>query len=556
MVSPVDVLDLINGRRVEGPRTEYEKGWDPERVLHTMCAFANDIENWGGGYIIIGVDYIDGIPRIEGIDSGSVDAMSRELLSMGNLMEPRYVPVAEALQVDGRTVYLIWVPAGDRRPYSCPVHYSRNNPQVERGYYIRRLSSTIRANRDDERTLFDVSRAQPFDECINYDATFDDIRPSIVREYLQRIGSSLYRTSLDVTPEELALSMRLAGGPREDLRPLNVAMMFFNKSPHTFLPGAYIEVVRKPDPTGEGMIVNRFDGPLDGQILRAMDFLRNVVIAEMIRKTDSATSERHYNYPPRAVRELLVNAVYHKSYEINEPVVVTVYDDRIEFLNYPGPSPSISDDDLRNNRLHVGIYRNRRTGEYLRELDMAEARFTGIPNVIRQLESNGSPPLRIDTDPGRTYFLATLPVHPWFLETSDGGEGLSLDERIVMTLELRGCLSMRELSEALGYSGVSRRVSSEVSRMMSEGLVEYLHPDKPRSPKQRICLPGRGDGRPPARSPRITWTDPSRDVPSWGSGGPCHRERHRTAMGRFSPVMAPPPIEMGVIHPFTTYPML
>lgn len=488
MAIPVNVFDLIHGRRIEGPRLEYKRGWNPEKVLHTMCAFANDIENWGGGYIILGVDCTDGSPDIVGLDRGSVDLISRELLSMGNLMEPRYLPSGDAVEVDGRTVFVIWVPAGDRRPYSCPVHYSRKNPAVERGYYIRRLSSTIRANRDDERALFDVSRAQPFDECINYDAALDDIRPALVRDYLYRIGSPLHRRSLDMIPEDVIDSMRLASGPSEDRRPLNVGLMFFNDRPDLFIPGAYVEVVRKPDPAGEGMMVNRFDGPLDGQILRATEFINSVVISEMIRKTDGAASEKHYNYPPRAVRELLVNAVYHKSYEISEPVVVTIHPDRIEFLNYPGPSRAISDEDIRSNRLRVGIYRNRRTGEYLRELNLAEARFTGIPEVVAQLESNGSPPLLIETDPDRTYFMATLFIHPWFSGCPEDGPEMPLGDRIVRILERRGCISMRDLSEALGYSSISRSVSSEVSRLMSEGRVEYLYPETPRSPKQRICL--------------------------------------------------------------------
>ena len=37
-------------------------GWNPEDVLHTICAFANDIHNWGGGYIVVGVEEENGIP--------------------------------------------------------------------------------------------------------------------------------------------------------------------------------------------------------------------------------------------------------------------------------------------------------------------------------------------------------------------------------------------------------------------------------------------------------------------------------------------------------------
>jgi len=51
MALPLNIDDLIHQRKVEGARIEYKKDWNPEKVLHSVCAFANDIDNWGGGYI-------------------------------------------------------------------------------------------------------------------------------------------------------------------------------------------------------------------------------------------------------------------------------------------------------------------------------------------------------------------------------------------------------------------------------------------------------------------------------------------------------------------------
>ena len=489
MPVPVNASNLIFGRRVEIARIEYNTEWDPAKVLHTMCALANDVEGWGGGYIIIGVNFESGKPEIVGIDCDSVDSINRELMSMSNLMEPRYIPIADLEHVDGKDVFLIWVPAGDRRPYSCPITYSRERRDGGRAFYIRRLASTIQANRDDERMLFEVSRNNPFDECINYDARMDDLRPALIRDYLYRVGSDLYRRATEEPIERLADLMRIAGGPPEDRRPLNVGMMFFNDEPDRYLPGAYVEVVYKPHPSGEGMSVQRFLGPIDRQIIDSTRYIENLFVTERIYKTNDPKAKRVLSYPPKALRELLVNAVYHKSYEMREPVVVTVTPEYMEFLNYPGPSPSITDEDLENNRLNVSVYRNRRTGEYLKELELAEARFTGIPLVVEALERNGSPPLRIVTDPRRTYFKAVVGIHPDFLEPVEYDLDSSIEDRISSILEHSGCLSVREISESLGYKGINRTVSETVKRMISEGRLEYLIPDKPRSPKQRVCLP-------------------------------------------------------------------
>ena len=62
MSLPLNIDDLIHQRKVESARIEYKKDWNPEKVLHSVCAFANDIDNWGGGYIILGVEEKNGMP--------------------------------------------------------------------------------------------------------------------------------------------------------------------------------------------------------------------------------------------------------------------------------------------------------------------------------------------------------------------------------------------------------------------------------------------------------------------------------------------------------------
>lgn len=42
---PVNIEQLINGKSVEWERLEYKEGWNPEEIIHSICAFANDINN-------------------------------------------------------------------------------------------------------------------------------------------------------------------------------------------------------------------------------------------------------------------------------------------------------------------------------------------------------------------------------------------------------------------------------------------------------------------------------------------------------------------------------
>jgi predicted HTH transcriptional regulator len=57
---PINLNDLLHQRTIESERIEYKAGWNPEAVLHSICAFANDFHNLGGGYIVIGVSEENG----------------------------------------------------------------------------------------------------------------------------------------------------------------------------------------------------------------------------------------------------------------------------------------------------------------------------------------------------------------------------------------------------------------------------------------------------------------------------------------------------------------
>jgi predicted HTH transcriptional regulator len=67
---------------------------------------------------------------------------------------------------------------------------------------------------------------------------------------------------------------------------------------------------------------------------------------------------------------------------------------------------------LKKKRIVSREYRNRRIGDFLKELQLTEGRATGFPKIYDAMKRNGSPEPRFETDHERSYFLAVLPVHP------------------------------------------------------------------------------------------------------------------------------------------------
>lgn len=57
----LSIEDLLNKRRVESDRIEFKASWNPDDIYHSICAFANDFDNVGGGYVLIGVEEKNGV---------------------------------------------------------------------------------------------------------------------------------------------------------------------------------------------------------------------------------------------------------------------------------------------------------------------------------------------------------------------------------------------------------------------------------------------------------------------------------------------------------------
>lgn len=509
MSLPINISELIEQRLVESTRIEYKSGWNPEPIIHTICAFANDIDNWGGGYIILGVEDDNGMPRlpVKGLSKKEIDDINRDLLQKCNTIEPRYIPIVEQTQYGGRDIMIIWAPGGNDRPYRCPIGFpAEGKKKAEKAHYIRKMSNTILANENDTKEMFSIASDVPFDDRVNWNAGIEKLRPPLISNFLYEIGSGLYEESKNMSISRLAESMRIAAGAQESMRPLNIGLMFFNERPDDFFRYARIEVVDKPDPTGDGMTEKVFTGPLDRQLKDALAFIKNYVIKEKIFKyPDRAESDRICNYPYGAIEEILANAVYHKSYQIPEPITVVFTPEKMEVTSCPGPDRSISDDDLRKCRLVAKRTRNRRIGDFLKELRLAEGRNTGIPHTLKEIEKNGSGMPVFETDTDRSYLTVSVPVHRVFInDRADRREPVETIQRTaeasrpyrsrpklredILSALAEESLSRNKLAKRLGYAKITDGLRDTVSELISEGKIACTNPYSPTDKNQKLKL--------------------------------------------------------------------
>lgn len=79
MAIPISIEHLIGHQIVESSRIEFKQGYNPAAIIRTICAFANDIDNLGGGYIVVGIEEENGIPKqpITGIPADQIDSIQK-----------------------------------------------------------------------------------------------------------------------------------------------------------------------------------------------------------------------------------------------------------------------------------------------------------------------------------------------------------------------------------------------------------------------------------------------------------------------------------------------
>jgi ATP-dependent DNA helicase RecG len=409
---PISIHDLLYSRGIETARVELKSGWNEgptgQQVLQTICAFANDYYNVNGGYIVLGVAELEGVAQLppSGVKPSELERMQRWIRGNCQRMEPVYQPVLSHEVVAERHLLVIWAFGSMSRPHSLPGERAG-----DRRFWVRLGAETVEAREAILTELLRMTAWVPFDDQPAPRFQVNDLRSTLVREVLQEIGSALVDEPDD---REMYRALRLVQRMNGHEAPRNVALLFFSDSPDRIFPGARIDVVRFQDDAGGDVLEEHiFRGPLHRQVRDCLSFLGNL-IGQFVRKhPDRPEASTWAAYPLAAIEEAVANAVHHRDYRSEQPTKVYLYLNELTVTSYPGPVPGLRLEDFTPGRRIPQVpARNRRIGELLKELKLAEARSTGVPKIFRAMRDNGSPEPSFEFDEGRTYFTVVLPIHP------------------------------------------------------------------------------------------------------------------------------------------------
>ena len=362
-----------------------------DKFGEAICAFANDFPNHRRpGYLVVGVED-DGTVRGRTV----TDVLLRNLgaLRSNVNIEPLPAMAVQKFALPGGEVAVVEVLPSDLPP----VRYKGR-------VWIRVGPSRRGANQQEERILIEkrTGLQRTFDARPCRGCTLDDLVLDLfLVTYLPAAVDREVIAENERTVAEQMASLRFYDLAADC--PTNAGALLFAKEPLHWVPGAWIQFVRWAGTTmaDEPVRAQRFSGDLISILRELQAFV--ALPAQPRPVAESALRERTVtDYPPPAIRELLLNAIMHRSYESNAPVRLHWYDDRMEIQNPGGLYGMASPENFPRQT----DYRNPVVSEAMATLGYVNAFGRGVLRAQEALRRSGNPPaeFRFET----SHVLATI----------------------------------------------------------------------------------------------------------------------------------------------------
>ncbi|MFI5059717.1 MAG: ATP-binding protein [Candidatus Acidiferrum sp.] len=376
-----NLLDNLESDLVE----RKESVTSPERIRQAICAFANDLPGHGRpGYIFVGVDD-NGVPTNLPI----TDDLLLVLAGMrddGNIL-PVPSLVVEKLVLKGSSMAVVEIQPSDAPPV-------RFRGQVWIRVGPRRAIATM----EEERRLTErqVAGVHTFDRRPCIGSTIQDILVEAFKEqYLPAVVSKDVIAENQRTTQEQLASLRLFDTKKSC--PTNAGILLLGEDPIEFIPGAYIQFVRLDGDTLAAPVQDQKE--VAGNLMTQLSQLDNLIplqIRTARRQSSGLQHQEQPDYPLTAIREFVLNAVLHRSYEAtNAPVRINWFNHYVEIQSPGGLYGHVNEANFGR----TSDYRNPVLAEAMKGLGYVERFGAGIIRAQAALAANGNPLAEFTIEP-------------------------------------------------------------------------------------------------------------------------------------------------------------
>lgn len=471
----IRLVDLILKNECEMQNIEVKSavGGTPEKLYDTLSGFANQI---GGGTIVFGIQEK---PDFQVVGVYDAQDLQVKVTNYALQMEPVIRPVFTVAKYQSKTIVSAEIPECDINDKPC---YYKGAGRL-RGSYVRVGEADLPMT-EYEVYSYEAYKKKIRDELRTVErATPEDFARELLDEYFIRTRRE--KKQLSELDENVIL--RLQGMTDKD-RPTLAGVMLLCRYPQAFFPqlsitamvvdGTEIGAVNKD---GVRFIDNkRIDGTIPQMLEDALNFVRrNTRNATVI--SDDGKREDRSEYPIRAVREIILNALVHRDYSRHSedsPIRVVLYADRLEVENPGGLYGRLTVNDLGKAPADT---RNPFIAGNLEVMINTENRFSGIPTVMAEMEAAGLRPPVFESKRG--YFKAIL-----YNERKNDDLERNLSEGTNRNDLLSYLSTPRTKEEVAGFLKVRSpyyAMKQYIKPLLDVGTIVMTMPDKPHSKLQR-----------------------------------------------------------------------
>lgn len=399
-----------------------------ENLKYEVIAFANT----DGGTIYIGIEDDGTVIGIENID--------KTMLSITNMIRDSIHPDVtlftdvNTVDIEEKTVIRIDILRGTERPY-----YIKGKGIRPEGIYVRQGASSVPASHAAIVKMIKETSSDNFEEAISIEQALS----------FSKADEAFRNHSINFDDN----NKRTLGLIRHDGLYTNLALLLSDQCPHSIKAARF-------QGTDKAIFTDRVE--ISGSVFQQMD-----EAYEYLQKNNRVSSEfkglervDHLDYPEEALRESLINAVVHREYAIPGPVLISIFDDRIEITALGGLTKELSLDDIM---LGVSVLRNKKLGDIFYRLKLIEAYGTGIEKIMRSYDNCSEKP-KIDISDNA--FKITLPNQNYHKNTTNPRKEIDYREQTIMDLfKEKETIVRKDIQEALD-------VSQATAILLARDLVE------------------------------------------------------------------------------------
>lgn len=355
---------------VENKTTEFKREYVDD-IKNTVIAFAN----CDGGNIYIGVNNDGSVCGVADVDG----TMLRVTNAIRDAVRPDVTMfvVCRNDVMDGKSVVCVTVQRGTARPYY--LHGKGIRPE---GVYVRQGASTVPATDAAILNMIKETSGDSYEEArsLNQQLTFSKATAFFGKRNVV-FGKAQMRT------------LRLIG---EDDTYTNLAFLLSDQCTHMIKLAVF---------EGSKKSIFKDRRELRGSILEQLEEAFDYIDRYNRTRAEFSGLDRvdMRDYPPEAIREALLNAIVHRDYSFSGSTLISIFDDRMEFVTIGGLVKGITLDDIK---LGVSVLRNQHLANVFYRLRLIEAYGTGILKINESYDECSVKPL-IETTGNA--FKITLP---------------------------------------------------------------------------------------------------------------------------------------------------